>query len=256
MALLTQTNLSQVKRWLPVALLLIIIAILYFTGSYKWLSIEALVQNYSAMVQFVTDYLLVAVLIYMVFYAAAVALSFPAAWVLTVSGGLLFGWWIAGLATIFAATLGASILFFIAKTSLGEHMRENAKGYIQKMRDGFQKDSVSYMFFLRLTPVFPFTLVNIVPGILGVPFGIYFWTTLVGIAPGSFAYAYAGEGLDSIVRAQADAYEACVAAGNATCGISLKVGNIITTDLLIALGALGVASLIPIIVKRLRKSPA
>ncbi|WP_051213322.1 TVP38/TMEM64 family protein [Maritalea myrionectae] len=256
MSLSHQNKISLAKRWLPLALLVLIIAALYFTGTYKWLSVEALVQNYTRMSQFVADYLLFAVLIYMAFYVVAVALSFPAAWVLTVSGGLLLGWWIAGLATIVAATMGASILFFIAKTSLGEHMRQNAKGYVQRMRDGFQKDAVNYMLFLRLTPVFPFTLVNIVPGILGVPFSIFFWTTLVGIAPGTFAYAYAGEGLDSIVRAQADAYEACMAAGNATCGISLKVGNIITTDLLIALGALGLASLIPIIIKRVRKTPA
>ncbi|TDQ64249.1 putative membrane protein YdjX (TVP38/TMEM64 family) [Maritalea mobilis] len=256
MALLTSNQSSLIKRWLPLALLVLVIAGLYLSGAYKWLSIEALVQNYTAMSQFVVDNLVVAILLYMVFYAAAVAVSFPAAWVLTVAGGLLFGWWLGGLATIFAATIGASILFFIAKTSLGEHMRKNAKGYVQRMRDGFQKDSVSYMLFLRLTPVFPFTLVNIVPGLLGVPFATYFWTTLVGIAPGTFAYAYAGEGLDSIVRAQADAYEACVAAGNAPCGISLEVGNIITTDLLIALGALGLASLIPIVIKRLRKTPA
>ncbi|MCF4097509.1 TVP38/TMEM64 family protein [Maritalea mediterranea] len=256
MALLNQTNRSLLKRWLPPALLVMIVVVLYVTGSYKWISVEALVQNYTRLTAFVGDYLLAAVLIYMAFYALAVALSFPAAWVLTVSGGLLLGWWVAGLATIFAATVGASVLFFIAKTSLGEHMRENARGYIQKMRAGFQQDAVNYMLFLRLTPVFPFTLVNIVPGILGVPFRIFFWTTFVGIAPGSFAYSYAGEGLDSIVRAQADAYEACVAAGNTPCGISLKLGNIVTTDLLIALGALGVAALIPTIIKRLRKPAA
>lgn len=251
-----QTNFAFVKRWLPLALLIIIVLALYFSGTYRWISVEALVQNYTRMSQFVAEHLLWALLIYMLFYAVAVALSFPAAWVLTVSGGLLLGWWIAGLATIFAATVGASVLYFIARTSLGEHMRENAKGYIQKMRDGFQKDAVNYMFFLRLTPVFPFTLVNIAPGILGVPFSIFFWTTLVGIAPGTFAYAYAGEGLDSIVMAQAEAYEVCVAAGNTPCGISLKLGNIITTDLLIALAALGLAALIPIIIKRLRKTRA
>ncbi len=176
-----QTMFSLLKRWLPLIALVLVVAALYFTGSYKWLSIEALVQNYNGMSQFVADYLVFAVLIYMALYIVAVALSFPAAWVLTVSGGLLLGWWVAGFATIFAATIGASILFFIAKTSIGEHMRQNAKGYVQRMRDGFQKDALNYMLFLRLTPVFPFTLVNIVPGILGVPFAIFFWTTLVAL---------------------------------------------------------------------------
>lgn len=256
MPLLTSNQFKLFKSWLPLALLVLVIASLYFTGVYRWLSIEKLVQNYESLSQFVLDNLVMAILLYMLIYTVAVAISFPAPWILTIAGGLLFGWWLGGLATIFAATLGASILFFITKTSFGEQLGKSAIGYVQRIREGVQKDGVSYMLFMRLTPIFPFTLVNIVPGLLGVPFITYFWTTLVGIAPGTFAYAYAGEGLASIVRAQADAYAACLAAGNAPCGVSLEVGNIITTDLLIALGALGLVSLIPIFVKRLRKTPA
>ncbi len=135
-------------------------------------------------------------------------------------------------------------------------MRDSAGPFVQKIRKGMQDDAVNYMLFLRLVPAFPFTLVNIVPAILGVPFKIFFWTTLFGIAPGTFAYAYAGEGVTSIVEAQATAFAACTSANAATCGVSLAPSDLLTPQLLIAFSALGLVSLMPIVIKRFRANNA
>ena len=239
-------------RWLPLAIFAALVAIIAFSGVYKALSIEALVGNYAQLQSYILENFLIAIALYALIYIVAVALSFPAAWVLTIAGGIFFGWWLAGFTTIVAATIGASILFWITSSSLGAHLRESAGAFVQKLRAGMQEDAVSYMLFLRLVPTFPFTLINIVPAILGVPFKTFAWTTLVGIAPGTFAYSYAGEGLASLVQAQSRAFADCMANSGENCGVSLAPSDLITTELLIAFSVLGLVSLLPIIVKRIR----
>lgn len=255
-----QTEKSQlhksILRWTPLAIFVILIVLIASTGAYKVLSFNALIENFAALKLYIGANFLIAVALFALIYIVAVALSFPAAWVLTIAGGIFFGWWAAGLVTIFSATTGASILFWIASTSLGAQMRDSAGPFVKKIQKGMQDDAINYMLFLRLVPAFPFTLVNIVPAILGVPFRVFFWTTLFGIAPGTFAYAYAGEGIASLVEAQANAFAVCVSANGVDCGFSLAPSDLITPQLLIAFTALGLVSLLPIVIKRFRANNA
>lgn len=249
-------NTQKLRQWLPLGILILLFGVFTFTGTYKLLSFEALIENYANLDRYIAENFWPAVLVYTAIYIVAVAMSFPAAWVLTIAGGIFFGWWIAGILTIFAATLGASVTFWIASTSLGEQLRLNAGGFIKKMRDGMQENAVSYMLFLRLVPAFPFALINIAPAVLGVPFTVFFWTTLVGIAPGTFAYAYAGEGLASLAAAQSVAYIECQASAATNCGVSLMPSDLVTPELLIAFSALGLVSLLPIVIKRKKSKNA
>ena len=109
------------------------------------------------------------------------------------------------------ATVGATIIFLIAKTSLGEPMAARAGPWLGKLRAGFQENALNYLLFLRLVPLFPFWLVNLAPGLLGVRLPTYLLGTFVGIIPGTFAFAFAGVGLDSVIEAQRAAYQACLA---------------------------------------------
>lgn len=247
---------SPWRRWLPLAVLVAAIAAFFAAGLDRYFTFAALADNYAALKAFVADQWLTAMLAFAAVYIVSTALSLPLGAVLTIGGGLLFGWWQNALIVIFAATVGASILFWIAKTSIGEFLKERAGPRLQKLRKGFQEDEVNYMLFLRLVPAFPFALVNFAPGVLGVSFFTYFWTTLVGIAPGTAAYSFAGEGLASVIERQAEMRESCLAAGGDDCGFSLDPSALVTPQLLIAFAALGVVALIPPVVKRLRRRPA
>ena len=102
------------------------------------------------------------------------------------------------------------------------------------------------MLFLRLVPVFPFFVVNIVPAILGVPFRTYLLGTFFGIMPASFAYSSAGAGLDSAINAARAAQADCLTlATRAECPLTLKLANLLTPDLKIAFALLSVLALIP-----------
>ncbi|MBV6657662.1 MAG: TVP38/TMEM64 family protein, partial [Devosiaceae bacterium] len=185
-------------------------------------------------------------------YALAVALSFPAASLLTIASGFLFGWMVGGATVVLAATVGATALFLAARTAFGQAIANKAGPTLTRLLNGFKEDAFNYLLFLRLTPLFPFTLVNIAPALANMPLRSYFIATLVGIAPGTFAYAFVGSGLDSVIMAQEAANPGCAAAG--TCAIDL--GSLVTTEIILAFAALGAVALIPPIAKKLRARKA
>ena len=130
---------------------------------------------------------------------------------LTLAGGLLFGWLLGGIASMIGATLGAVIVFLIARSALSEVLAARAGPWLDRFREGFKQDAFNYLLFLQLVPIFPFWLVNLAPGLLGVSFATYLITTILGIIPGTFAYSLAGSGLDSIIAAQQSAHQSCLA---------------------------------------------
>jgi uncharacterized membrane protein YdjX (TVP38/TMEM64 family) len=237
------------------AAFLAMIAIAYASGLHRELSLETLVRNRARIDSFVAAHYLGSLAIFIGIYIATVALSIPAALLLTISGGILFGPVVGALAAVTGATIGGAIVFMVAKTALGEHLLRRAGPLAGKLADGFRANAFSYLLFLRLAPVFPFWLVNLAPALFGVPLRTFVGATVLGIAPASFAFAFVGSGLDSAIAAQQAAYKECLAAGG-VCHINFDVGDAVTPQLLIALGALAVVSVLPVVLKRLAKARA
>lgn len=239
---------KTLKRLLPLGILVAVVIGFFATGLHKQLSFDQIAINYGQLTGFVAEQPVLSALAMLAVYTVATAVSFPAAWLFTVTAGLIFGWALGGLIVVFGATLGACILYLAARYALADFFKQRAGGVLTKMADGFRDDAKSYMLFLRLAPIFPFALVNVVPGILGVPLLTFAWTTFVGIIPGVIAYAFAGEGLRSIVAERATA----CAANIAPCGEALTPGDLVTPQILIAFALLGTVSLMPVVIKRLR----
>jgi len=129
-------------------------------------------------------------------YIAATAFMVPAS-ALTIGSGFIFGLWWGVPATLIGATIGACILFMAAKSSLGEALKKVAGPFVDKMEAGFNESPFSYLFTLRLIPIFPFAVVNIAPALLGAKFRDYVITTFFGMMPGTIAYAWLGAGLNA-----------------------------------------------------------
>ena len=240
------------KRFWPLALLAAGFAAFLLSGASKYLSFEFFLQSREQLANFTRGHLALSLLIYAAVYVAAVTLSIPGALLLTISGGFLFGGWLGGAVTVISATLGATCLFLIARSSLGETLAWRSGPWLERLRDGFREDAASYMLFLRLVPVFPFWLVNLAPALLGVPLATFLWTTFLGVIPGTFAYSLAGAGLDSVISAQKRAYESCMAAGGQTCKLAFSPGSLVTRELIIGFAAIGLAALIPVLLKKWR----
>ena len=244
------------RRFLPLFVLIAAGAAIYLNGWHRYLSLEQIAVNRDVLQGFVSSNVVLAVLAYAAIYIGVVTLSLPGGALLTITGGFLLGWFLGGLAAVVAATAGASLLFLIARTSLGEALADRAGPWLEKLSAGFREDALSYLLFLRLVPAFPFWLVNLAPAFLGVPLATYVLGTFAGIIPGTFAFAFVGAGLDSIIEAQQAAYRDCLAdhagAAEGPCSFSLDPGSLLTPEILAAFAVLGVVALIPVVVKKVR----
>jgi uncharacterized membrane protein YdjX (TVP38/TMEM64 family) len=165
---------------------------------------------------------------------------------------MLFGIVLGGIAAMAGATMGAICVFLIARSALGELLVRRAGPVADKLMQGFRADAFSYLLFLRLVPVFPFWLVNLVPALCGVRLGTFAAATVLGILPATFAFASLGAGLDSVIAAQHHAYRSCQAAGRSDCRLTLDVDTVLTPELLAALVALALLALLPVMIRRLR----
>lgn len=242
------------RRWLPLLVLVVLMAVAFSMGWHRQLSFRTIGVNYEFLTAFIAQNWAIAVTLFVVVYVAVVALSLPGALVMTLAGGLLFGWMVGSMASIVAATFGATLIFLVARSSLGKSLAMRAGPSLAALREGFQKDALSYLLFLRLVPVFPFFIVNLAPALLGVPLGTYVWGTFFGIIPGTIAFSMAGSGLGSVVQAQNASYQECLARHPATgadvCDYRVDTSALVTTDLLVAFAMLGVVALIPVVLKR------
>src|SRR4029078_7175302 len=134
----------------PLALLIAAAGIVFAMGWTRYLTLEELVARREDLRATIADHMWLALLAFMAIYAATVALSLPGGAVLTLAGGFLFGWFIGGIASIIGATIGASIVFLIARTAFGEVLAARAGPWLSRFRQGFQDDAFSYLMFLRL----------------------------------------------------------------------------------------------------------
>ncbi len=132
-------------------------------------------------------------------YLAATALSLPFGSLLTVVAGFLFGTLVATLWVVLGATVGSIAVFLLARGALHDTLAARAGPWLKRMERGFKQDALSYLLVLRLLPIFPFWLVNLVPALLGVPLRTFVIATSLGIVPGTLVFASLGGGLGAVM---------------------------------------------------------
>jgi uncharacterized membrane protein YdjX (TVP38/TMEM64 family) len=238
------------RRWLPLILLLLATAAIVISGLHKHLSFESIATNKAHLLGFVGENRLLAVLSFMAVYIVVTALSIPGALIMTLLGGILFPFWLASFAVLIAATTGATLLFIVAKSSLGATLRSRGGEVVARMADGLQKDAASYLLFLRLVPAFPFAAVNLAAAIIGVPLKTFIWTTMLGILPGSLAFVFAATNLGSVLDERKAIFDSCKLSGKTDCVFSIDYSTLVSPNLLLAFAALGCVALIPVVVRR------
>lgn len=226
------------KRFLPILLILIGMAVIYFSGIYHYLSFNSLRAYHERIQVFLLAHPSLMPILYILTYIVLTALSVPGAVFLTLLGGYLFPQPLSTLYVIFGATCGATLIFLAARSAFRGALKKKAGPFLKKMEKGFNDNAASYMLFLRLVPIFPFWIVNIAPAFFGVSLRTFVWTTFMGIAPGSFVFTLAGSGLEKIFETNQ----------------ALSIHTILNTQLKIALCLLGLLALVPILVKKLRKN--
>src|SRR5215470_1882916 len=224
------------RRWLPLLLILVLIAAFFLLGLQNYVSLASLRAHHAWLARQVAEHLPLALLAYMLVYAAVVALSLPGGAVLTVAGGWMFGQWLGTAAVVVAATVGATLIFLAARTALGDSLRRRAGPWLQRLQAGFQADAFNYLLFLRLVPLFPFFVVNLVPAFLGVRLRSFVLATLIGIIPATFIFATFGAGLGDLLAQNGE----------------ITLSQVLSPRFLTALAGLALLALLPVIYRHWR----
>ncbi|MBK8174772.1 MAG: TVP38/TMEM64 family protein [Rhodospirillales bacterium] len=227
----------MVKRWLPLIVLACLVTAAFALDLDRFLSLEALRDHRAALKAAVDNHTLTAIVGFVVAYAVVVALSLPGATVMTLAGGFLFGTWLGASLNVVGATAGAAALFLVARSAIGDALRRRAGPFLTRMEEGFRRDAFNYLLFLRLVPVFPFWAVNLVPALLGTRAAPFVAATMIGIIPGTIVYTAFGAGLGQIFDA----------------GAEVNLSDVFSPTLIAAMVGLGMLSLLPIAVRRLRE---
>lgn len=226
----------QSRRFLPLAVLLLGTVAFFAFGLQDRVSCAWLGAHQEGLTGFIAAHELMAVIVYMAGYALAVALSLPIGVILTLAGGFLFGLWNGAIYVVSAATIGATVLFLAARSAMGQGLRGRAGPAVARMEQGFRDNAMSYLLFLRLTPLFPFWLVNLVAAVVGIPLRTFVIATFVGIIPASFVYASVGNGLGALFEA----------------GEGCDPRVLMSAKVVLPLVGLAVLALVPVFYKKLR----
>ena len=222
------------RRWLPVALLALGLAAVLLLDLDRFLSFEMLRERRAWLTAEVAAHPARSAALFFLIYAAAIALSIPGGTVLTLAGGFLFGTVLGALLVIGAATLGACMVFLAARTAIGDLLKRRAGPFLARMERGFRENAFTYLLVLRLIPLFPFWLVNLVPAFFGMHLAGYALATLIGIAPATIVFASLGSGLGAVFDA----------------GATPEVSLLLSPRLLLPLIALALLALAPVLYRR------
>ena len=194
----------------------------------RYLSLDTIKSNRDALLAYTQAHHAQAVVAAFVVFVAATALSLPGGLVLSLTYGFLFGRWTGTFIVVFAATIGATLLFLAARYVVADFARRRLGALGERINAGFTKHGFSYMLFLRIVP-FPFFLVNLAPALTSLPLRTFVLATFIGVIPGAFVFVNLGETLGRIDSVQ----------------------DLVSWETFGALALLGLLALVPISVRRL-----
>lgn len=215
------------QAWKKIALVAVLAAA--FVGLYsqfsEYASLDYIKEQQSVFRDYYAGNQAVILAAFFVGYVAVTALSLPGAAIMTLLAGALFGLVVGAILVSFASSIGATLAFLVARFVLGESLQEKYADKLKKINEGIAREGNFYLFTMRLIPVFPFFLINILMGVTKLPALSFYWVSQAGMLPGTIVYVFAGTQLADIE----------------------SLGDIVSPGLLVAFVALG---MFPLAAKR------
>jgi uncharacterized membrane protein YdjX (TVP38/TMEM64 family) len=209
------------------------VAAFFALGGQHYVNLETLKANRDLLLHYTARHYVLMLVIAFCAYTASTALSLPGGLVLSLATGFLFGRWVGSLLIVFAATLGATLVFLAARYLFADAARSRMGGLAEKINRGFSENAFNYLLFLRLVPLFPFWLVNLAPAFTNIRLRTYVLATAIGILPGTFVLANLGKSLGSIN----------------------SLGDLLSRETVGAFALLGLFALAPPLIKKFRSKP-
>lgn len=216
---------------LALAALALLLTALWFSGLRDAFSLPAL-QLYGAQLrEQAQSHFIPAALLMVLIEILIVVFCLPAVALMMFFAGFVFGAFWGGVIALTGSVIGAALLFLLTRSAFGRVLRDRAQGLYAKIAQPMEEDAFFYLLFMRLVPVFPFFLVNIVPALFNIPLRLFIMTTAAGMMPVTFIYAWLGQMLGRVDT----------------------LADLFSLQLALALTLLGLLALLPILIKAIKK---
>ncbi len=189
---------GMIKRILVVSVIICLIASYFIFDFDQYFSLEYIKASREQFQALYAEHTFTVIAVYFGVYVAATALALPAAAVLTLAGGALFGFVVGTVIVSFASSIGAAVAFIVARYLLRDWVQGRFGDKLQKINEGVERDGAFYLFTLRLIPIFPFFAINTVVALTPMRLFTYYWVSQVGMFPATLVYVNAGKELGRI----------------------------------------------------------
>ncbi|AYG94317.1 TVP38/TMEM64 family protein [Brevundimonas naejangsanensis] len=193
---------DRVKRFLPLAVLATMIVLIFGMGWNRYLSLDTLRVHGAAFQTLTEQHYALMLLALMLIFALLTASVVPGVVFVTVTAGYLFGPWVGGAATAFAATIGALAVYYVGRTALGDSLRRRAAadtGLLNKVCAGVDRNTFWYVLVARLVVTVPFHMINVAGGVMAAPLRPYMIATFLGLLPAHVIYCWIGDSLHDVL---------------------------------------------------------
>ena len=187
-----------IQRIAIVGAIIVLIVLFKFFGLGQYLTLDYLKSSQEKFTILYNNNQIPVIAVYMLIYIAVTALSLPGAAVMTLAGGAMFGFWVGFVVVSFASTIGATLACFVARFLLRDWVQNKFGDRLTAINEGIAKEGAFYLFSLRLVPIFPFFVINLVLGLTNLPLLTFYWVSQVGMLPGTMVYVNAGKELAKI----------------------------------------------------------
>jgi uncharacterized membrane protein YdjX (TVP38/TMEM64 family) len=219
---------KYVFRFLLLSLVIFLIIAIANIGLSSYFNIEDLGRGSQLVANYVNDNYWLSLLIFVGIFALITTIFSPSVVFLVVAGGYLFGTWPGAISSNIGATFGSFLAFLIARYLFGGYIHKHLAKRLKSFESNLKRNGVNYLLFLRLVPLIPTFLINIFSGVTKINKRTFLWTTAAGNFPADLVYSFAGSQLREVS----------------------SLDKILSTNMILALIAIGCASLIPIFLRR------
>lgn len=219
------------KRLILAVVIISIISIIWASGLHKCLTFDQIKKNTLWLKDHVEHHYWWTVLVYLATFITVILCGLPAAALMNILGGFLFGVIQGVLYIIVAATIGGTLFFLIVRYLIGSYLQTRFSSHLHAFNQAWEKKGWQFLILLRCIPVIPFFMVNTLAGLTSIDVRTFMWTTAVGVIPTALIFTYAGKQLGRIAG----------------------IHDIFTAPIIIALGLLALVGIVPLLISRRRK---
>lgn len=183
-----------------VAAIVLTAAIVLYWQFGSYLNLENLANQEAQLRQFQTENPILVYGIAFLIYVAVTGFSLPGALVLTVVFAWYFGFWRGAVLISFASTTGATLAFLLSRYLLRDWIQNRFGKRLSAFNENLEREGPFYLFSLRLIPVVPFFVINLVMGLTPMKTRTFWWVSQLGMIPGTLVYVYAGSTVPSLQK--------------------------------------------------------